>query len=314
MKYAILYDGKLYIADERWITINADKETGQKGQHVLIKENGDIVFGLGGKFKNLRELGKNNKRGEFVKTKDELADFLQTKEGERFRKLADPHFSIFDYNPPKMKPEEIINYNPVKYHEKQPTEEEIIDTLGGGDRTKGSCVSVAFAYTAQKDGMNVLDFRGEPTRSFFSDDDKRNDIFKDAIIATETDTVKGTLEILKNVVSAPVGKEFLLGSGSHMAVVRKDEDGFIRYLELQSRIKCGWRQLGSTFLADDVKKVLRKRFKTQMYFRTDYKKKGWKCNLIDCDKLRELEVFKYALGFINTDADKQQKGAGGRIR
>ena len=48
------------ISDDRWITINADEEEGRKGQHVLIKENGTIVWGLGGKFKHLSELGKNN--------------------------------------------------------------------------------------------------------------------------------------------------------------------------------------------------------------------------------------------------------------
>lgn len=47
------------IFDEQWITINGEDNDG-KGQHVLIKENGDVVVGLGGNFKNLRDL-KNNK-------------------------------------------------------------------------------------------------------------------------------------------------------------------------------------------------------------------------------------------------------------
>ena len=50
-------NGKVVVFDDRWITINADEEEGRKGQHVLIKENGTIVYGLGGKYKHLRELG-----------------------------------------------------------------------------------------------------------------------------------------------------------------------------------------------------------------------------------------------------------------
>ncbi len=58
MKCVIISDGKVYIEDDRWITINADEEEDRKGQHVLIKENGDIIAGLGGNFKNLRDLGR----------------------------------------------------------------------------------------------------------------------------------------------------------------------------------------------------------------------------------------------------------------
>ena len=39
MKRVAICDGKVYIEDDRWITINADKETGQKGKKVYIKDN-----------------------------------------------------------------------------------------------------------------------------------------------------------------------------------------------------------------------------------------------------------------------------------
>ena len=62
MKYAVVQDGKIYIADEEhWITVRGDDG---RGQHVLINENGDIISGLGGKFKNLRELHKNDRNYE----------------------------------------------------------------------------------------------------------------------------------------------------------------------------------------------------------------------------------------------------------
>ena len=64
--YACVSDGKVIIFDEQWITVNGEDNDG-KGQHVLIKENGDIIAGLGGKFKNLKDLGKNKSV-----TKDDL--------------------------------------------------------------------------------------------------------------------------------------------------------------------------------------------------------------------------------------------------
>lgn len=60
-KTVTVRDGRVIVSDDRWITINADEETGRKGQHVLIKENGSIVYGLGGKFKHLSDLKKKGK-------------------------------------------------------------------------------------------------------------------------------------------------------------------------------------------------------------------------------------------------------------
>lgn len=306
-KYAIIQDNKIFVFDDRWITINADED--RKGQHVLIKENGDIVAGLGGKFRNLRDLGK--KKSGVVVDEDELVRFLNTRAGEKFIGIADKNFHPLSSIGKTITKSEIINFNPVKYHEKQPTDEEIISRLGGPDKTKGSCASLAIAYTAQKGGMDVLDFRGEPTRSFFSDDYNRDRIFKDAIVARDTETVKGTIDALKVVESAPVNKEFILATGNHAAVVRKNTAGEFEYLELQG-YWLGWKPMG-TLGSDQMKGTLRRRFKTKIFFRNEYKKK-WQCSVTDCDKLRTLENFKIAVGFINTDVDKQQKGRGGSIK
>ncbi|MFA6199165.1 MAG: ADP-ribosyltransferase domain-containing protein [Bacteroidales bacterium] len=46
--------------DEKWITIEKKQNSEHKGSHVLINmETGDIVKGLGNKFKNLKDLGGN---------------------------------------------------------------------------------------------------------------------------------------------------------------------------------------------------------------------------------------------------------------
>lgn len=305
-KFAIIQNNKIFIFDERWITINADEEEGRKGQHVLIKENGDIVFGLGGKFKNLRDLGNNSKK--VVVTEDEISSYIKANaKTYAGRKLG--YLSV------KVNGK-IINFKPVEYYKKQPTEMEIIDKLGGPDKTKGSCASLALAYTAQKGGMDVIDFRGGKSRDFFADDYTTKSMFIDSVVERKERTVKGTMELLKTVKKAPIGKEFLLATGNHMAVVRRrqDEMGFdmIDYLELQSD-RCGWRTMGVVG-SPQMKESLRKRFKTQVFFKMDYKKRNWECSLYDCDKLRGVESFKMSLGFINTSEDKQFKGSGGGMK
>ena len=76
------------ISDDRWITINADEEEGRKGQHVLIKENGTIVWGLGGKFKHLSELGKNNGL-TFKPVRDYNCDLAKELGKEHYDKIRD---------------------------------------------------------------------------------------------------------------------------------------------------------------------------------------------------------------------------------
>lgn len=46
MRKVLISDGKVYVTDERWVTIGGEDEDGS-GQHVLIKENGNIVAGFG---------------------------------------------------------------------------------------------------------------------------------------------------------------------------------------------------------------------------------------------------------------------------
>ena len=46
MNKLFIKDGKAYVTDERWVTIGGEDNDGS-GQHVLIKENGNIVAGFG---------------------------------------------------------------------------------------------------------------------------------------------------------------------------------------------------------------------------------------------------------------------------
>ena len=298
MKNIRICSGKVYIEDERWITINADEENGHKGQHVLIKENGDIIFGLGGKFKHLSELG-GKQRKEFLFTSDEAKEYIRR---EFKQSQIKPLISLVNTD---------TEYNPVKHHEKQPSDYEIIKELGGPDKTKGSCASLALAYTAQKGGLNVLDFRGGFSREFFANESRLKSMFEDAIIAEEDGrTVKAAFSVLNHVMQAEIGKEFLLSTGWHMAVIKKGPLDQIYYLELQSDVN-GWKKLGSPYSMDAENK-LRSRFRA---YKTGTKRAmSTKTHLFDCDKLRENKSFQLALGFINTDKSKQEKGIGGGIK
>lgn len=323
-KYAVLYDGKIFIFDSRdfqdghWITIGADEEEGRKGQHVFVRENGTIVYGLGGKFKNLRDLKKKQSGGgkDFILTKDDVANFINKGgDGARFMALADANYTGRYYSKKTINAEEVANFNPVKRFDKQPSEDEIVKNLGGADLTIGSCASLALAYTAQRGGYDVLDFRGGLSRRFFSSSENKAVLFGDCVVGTEHRTAQGAMRLMDKVLNnAPLGKEYLLATGRHMAVVRMEKDSngnkVIKYLELQSK-DSGWKDLGepkSTQLRD----MLHYRFAASL--RNTSRTAGHESYLYDCDKLRESENFKVSLGFINTEKDKQEKGAGGGIK
>ena len=196
-----------------------------------------------------------------------------------------------------------VEYNEVKKLQKELTTEEIIKKLGGGDQTKGSCSSVAFAYIGNRNGYDVLDFRGGISTEIFAT--TRNiveianlDGIESKVIkrANDYNAVKELLTFVKEK------KEYYLATGKHAAIIRKGDKGF-EYLELQSATENGFKKLDSS--------VLKTRFKCQ----TSYSVSGIKFEksnvLIDVDSCKNSEEFKNLLGYINTTKDKQKKGEGG---
>ena len=196
-----------------------------------------------------------------------------------------------------------VEYNEVKKLEKELTTEEIIKKLGGGDQTKGSCSSLAFAYIGNRNGYDVLDFRGGISTEIFAT--TRNiveianlDGIESKVIkrANDYNAVKELLTFVKEK------KEYYLATGKHAAIIRKGDKGF-EYLELQSATENGFKKLDSS--------VLKTRFKCQ----TSYSVSGIKFEksnvLIDVDSCKNSEEFKNLLGYINTTKDKQKKGEGG---
>ena len=60
-----------------------------------------------------------------------------------------------------------IDFKEVGLLPKTLREADIINRVGGGDLTKGSCSSLAFMYAGNKAGLDVLDFRDGNSRSVF---------------------------------------------------------------------------------------------------------------------------------------------------
>ena len=196
-----------------------------------------------------------------------------------------------------------VEYNEVRKLQKELTTEQIIKKLGGGDQTKGSCSSLAFAYIGNRNGYDVLDFRGGISTEIFAT--ARNiveianlDGIESKVIKRAND-YKAVKELLTFVEEK---KEYYLETGKHAAIIRIGNRGF-EYLELQSETENGFKKLDSS--------VLKTRFGCQ----TSYSVSGIKFEksnvLIEVDSCKNSEEFKNLLGYINTAKDKQNKGEGG---
>lgn len=211
-----------------------------------------------------------------------------------------------------------IEHKEVITHKTQPSVEEIINRLGGGDQTEGSCSSLAFAYMGNRNGYDVLDFRGGASRKFFSTNSNIKKMLElpnvSGSITKVEKEIKGTMDILNNL---DLDKEYYLAVGKHAAIVRNTENG-VEYLELQSRLNNGWtsfdnKAYGSMF------NTLFKRFgcrktvdklkvgSVSMIFEKDVV-------LMDVSSFSKNDEFSKILGYINTAVDKQKKGAMGDVK
>ena len=215
-----------------------------------------------------------------------------------------------------------VEENPVEELEKPLSTDEIIDRVGGGDMTKGSCSSVAFTYAGNRCGYDVLDFRGGSSESYFCTVKNILTIAEDAdgVIVEGYNDFKTAKELLDQVEK---GKEYYFTAGQHAAIVRRTDAG-IEWLELQSRYKSMAEIEAAGFSAYTkvrpngfhpmTQDVLKNRFKCKKSHTLYGQKISRKEVLIDIDKLKEYDGFKELLGYINTAADKQKKGAFGTIK
>lgn len=200
-----------------------------------------------------------------------------------------------------------IEYNDVKTLDTPLTSDEIVAKISGGDMTKGSCASVAFAYIGNEAGYDVRDYRGGSSQEYFS---KTMNLTEIAIncggtVYKDKNAIKSTVDTLKLEVKE--GKNYYLAVGQHAAIVRKN-GGKYEYLELQSRNSenNGFKELNTKTLHD---RFGAKRSRTRYGYKMD--QTGI---IIESSKLANNSDFKKMLGYINTSENAQMKGKSGNVK
>lgn len=190
--------------------------------------------------------------------------------------------------------------------EKPKTEAEIINRIAGGDKTKnGSCSSLGLAYTANKAGFDVLDFRGGISADTFA---KRSTI-------TEIAKLNGVKSKLLNEFNdftaahklyeeMEAGKEYYFAVGRHAAIVQR-KYGDLYWLEMQSAED---RYNTWHILDDDMLKI---RFGCQKSHTEHRQKYKVLSIMIDIESLGKNKEFIELMKYINTSESAQMKGAGG---
>lgn len=196
-----------------------------------------------------------------------------------------------------------IEYNPVQKLDESLTTDEIVQKISGGDMTKGSCSSLGFAYIANKNGLDVLDFRGGSSQDFFS---TTSNIYKisqlpgvKSIVAENTNDIMATTSLLKTLEE---GKEYYLATGNHAAIVRKIKNTY-EFLELQSPKENGFKQLTTN--------ILKNRFHCKQTHSIQGIKFKTKNILMEVDSFKDNSEFEEIMGYINTSENKQIKGVKG---
>lgn len=195
---------------------------------------------------------------------------------------------------------------PMEKWGKVPTTDEIVQVLGGGDRTSGSCSSLAFSYFGNKGGNVVRDFRGGASMDFFSRNGNIMDIARmdgvESLVETDRNAFKAAARVLQR---SEEGKQYYLSVGRHAAVVERRGDEFF-YLELQSQDDNGWHKITNS--------ALKTRFGCTKSASTYGIKIDQEALLIDGDTLSDSSEFMELMEFINTEESAQNKGVGGHVR
>lgn len=199
-----------------------------------------------------------------------------------------------------------VQYNPVKRQAKALTEDEIISALAGGDKTGGSCASVGLCYVGQKQGLDVLDFRGGISLDVFCKRSTLTKLKNIPGIKFEEQTGQYAItvgnQLLKRVEK---GKEYWFAAGGHAAIVRRNDDDKLQYLELQSETRSGWTDFNG-----NPRYTLSNRFGCRSS-KTWYQTSAF---MFEVDSLKDSPEFAMILGYINTAKDEQRKGQGGTIK
>lgn len=200
-----------------------------------------------------------------------------------------------------------VEYKQVTRLQKEETERQRIEALGGGDRTAGSCASLGLCYIGRKYGLNVLDFRGGNSQDFFSNALNLATLSNAKGIKKITATGKSPMTVGGRLLKqCEEGKEYYLVCGRHASIVRRLNDK-LQYLELQSSNSNGWTDFNG-----NPKYTLNRRFGCPTGSQPLADTLNYMIDLQGSDF--DTDEFRTLLGYINTSEGKQRKGAGGTIK
>lgn len=177
----------------------------------------------------------------------------------------------------------------------------IVNKLAGGDKTAGSCSSLALSFAANYGGYDVTDYRGGGSRKVFATTSNIVQIAKlkgvESSVVSATNDVKAAWDLLGTISE---NKYYYLAAGRHAAIVKKTSKGYL-YLEMQSSFDNGFKEL--------TQEALKKRFKCRTQGRyTD------ETILIECLSLAKNKDFIKLMEYINTNEKNQLKGTKGSIK
>jgi len=198
-----------------------------------------------------------------------------------------------------------VEYKEVVALAKAESFEEIVSRISGGDMTEGSCASVALAYVGRKCGFDVLDFRDGMSRTWFSSKLNKQEMFSElGATSIITDKFKSNLANGKKALKDVSAGEYYLSVGRHAAIIKKDNNGQLQYLELQSRYNNGWFSFSK-----DIGETLRNRFGCSS-------SSSWYNHAIltEISQLKDVDGFAELLGYINTSESAQKKGKNGSVK
>lgn len=197
-----------------------------------------------------------------------------------------------------------VEYKTVKPLSKKLSDDEIIAKIAGGDKTGGSCASVAWSYVGNIFGYDVRDFRGGVSCEWCRSNYVRFPKL-DGVITKETvefNGIKGATNLVKEMEE---GKTYILWAGRHASVVRQN-NGVAEWLELQSDTNSGWHKF--------TNETLKKRFHCTRQRTSQGIKMKQRAYMFDVSSLEGNEEFENLLGYINTAVGYEKKGVGGSAK
>ena len=281
------------------------------GNGCIWQENANIYFGRAREYKNrLIELCENNPDVlRLDKQRLSLRGILSVDNAGRIEvppkykdKLNVIHTEAYNNLINRLNRNN-VDFLKVKKLRNKLSIDKIIERLAGGDMTSGSCASVGLAYVGNRNGLDVLDFRGGASQQFFSSrfnlDELTRILPEDSVMTSVARSyITSGNRLLQQVEQ---GREYYFVCGRHASIVRRNEDNVLQYLELQSSTRSGWTDFNA-----NPRHTLSTRFGCRNTTGRDVT--GF---MVDVESFQDNEEFMEILGYINTNASEQRRGASG---